>query len=87
MTDDLVLLLEHANLINRGMCPDCDGVGSDENAHFYCSACQGEGIRVIPTEEFERRVDDGTLGWCQERDSLEIADFVTAMKLFFAVPT
>ena len=24
-------------------CPDCNGVGSDENAHFYCGTCNGTG--------------------------------------------
>lgn len=85
MIEDLIAMFEAANLINRGMCPDCNGVGQDANAHFFCGVCRGEGIRVIAQEEFETRADDGTLGWCQERDTLDVIDFEKAVKLFFEV--
>lgn len=31
-------------------CEKCRGVGQDENAHFWCSACNGEGCVLEPDQ-------------------------------------
>jgi hypothetical protein len=84
-TDALCAALEAAGLINTGNCPDCEGVGEDDNCHFWCDKCRGTGTRVIPDEEFERRADDDTLGWMRERDSVAVSDLGSAVKIFLAL--
>jgi DnaJ-class molecular chaperone len=29
--------------VYSAVCPDCDGIGSDENATFWCDRCKGGG--------------------------------------------
>ena len=80
-TDALCAALEAAGLINTGGCPDCEGVGEDENANFWCEACKGQGTRVIPDEEFERRADDDTLRWMRDRDCVYVTNLPKAAKI------
>lgn len=41
-------------------CEQCNGVGQDENCHFWCSACNGEG--AVLDEENETSARDTAAG-------------------------